>query len=55
VPVRRSRDFAAAARAAGDDVTLIEEPGADHRRLADPRRREWRAIVEWLRARGPSG
>ena len=36
VPPRRSRDFATAARAAGDDVTLVE-PDADHREVVDPR------------------
>lgn len=55
VPAQRSRDFAAAARAAGDDVTLIEQPGADHRQVVDPRRREWRGVVDWLRPHALAG
>ena len=50
VPVRRSREFAERARAAGDDVTLIELLGAGHRPVIDPRRPEWREVIEWLRA-----
>jgi dipeptidyl aminopeptidase/acylaminoacyl peptidase len=51
VPPRRSRDFAAAARAAGDDVTLVEPPGTGHRALVDPRGPEWREVVDWLATR----
>jgi acetyl esterase/lipase len=50
VPVRRSRDFAAAARAAGDEVTLVDPPGAGHRTIVDPRRPEWAEVVRWLRS-----
>jgi fermentation-respiration switch protein FrsA (DUF1100 family) len=50
VPPRRSRDFATAARAAGDDVTLIE-PAADHRQVADPRHPAWAPVPLWLAAR----
>jgi acetyl esterase/lipase len=48
VPVRRSRDFAAAARAAGDDVTLIEPVPGGHRTHIDPRTAAWRAAADWL-------
>jgi len=48
VPVRRSRDFAERARAAGDDVALVEPPGAGHRALVDPRRGEWAEVIRWL-------
>jgi len=50
VPPRRSRDFASAARAAGDDVTLVE-PDADHRQLIDPRHPAWAPVPAWLRER----
>ena len=50
VPVKRSRDFAAAARAAGDDVTLVE-PDADHREVIDPRHPAWTPVPAWLRER----
>jgi dipeptidyl aminopeptidase/acylaminoacyl peptidase len=50
VPPRRSRDFATAARAAGDDVTLVE-PDADHRQVVDPRHPAWKPVPAWLRER----
>src|SRR3954469_12130137 len=50
VPVKRSRDFAAAARAAGDDVTLVE-PDADHREVIDPQHPAWTPVPSWLRER----
>jgi acetyl esterase/lipase len=50
VPVKRSRDFAAAARAAGDDVTLVE-PDADHRQVIDPQHPAWSPVPAWLRER----
>ena len=50
VPPRRSRDFATAARAAGDDVTLVE-PDADHREVIDPRHPAFAPIAAWLRER----
>ena len=50
VPPRRSRDFAAAARAAGDDVTLVE-PAADHRQVVDPRHPAWAPVPVWLSER----
>jgi acetyl esterase/lipase len=53
VPPRRSRDFAAAARAAGDEATLDEPPDLGHRAVVDPRRAEWGRVVSWLgRLRG---
>lgn len=51
VPVRRSRDFADRARAAGDDVTLLTPPGAGHRTVVDPRSAEWAEVVRWLTQR----
>ena len=51
VPIRRSRDFASAARAAGDEVALIELEGVDHRRPVDPRTAAWAAARDWLAAR----
>jgi acetyl esterase/lipase len=50
VPPKRSRDFAAAARAVGDDVTLVE-PQADHRQVIDPRHPAWVPVPTWLRER----
>jgi len=50
VPPQRSRDFATAARAAGDDVTLVE-PDADHRQVIDPRHPAWAPVPVWLRER----
>jgi acetyl esterase/lipase len=48
VSVERSREYAAAARAAGDDVTLVEPPATGHRAHIDPRSDAWRAVAEWL-------
>ena len=48
VPLRRSRQYAEAARAAGDDVELVEVPGADHRDVIDPPSAAWRAAREWV-------
>ncbi|MGI9098200.1 MAG: alpha/beta hydrolase family protein [Solirubrobacteraceae bacterium] len=47
VSVQRSRDYAAAARAAGADVTLVESPGG-HRDPIDPASEVWRAAAGWL-------
>lgn len=49
VSVRRSRDYVAAARAAGADVTLAETPG-DHRDPIDPGSRAWAVAAQWLAA-----
>ncbi len=50
VPPKRSRDFATAAAAAGDDVTLVE-PDADHREVIDPEHPAWTPVPAWLRGR----
>ena len=47
VSVQRSRDYAAAARAAGGDVTLIEAPGG-HRDPIDPASVAWALALRWL-------
>jgi acetyl esterase/lipase len=47
VAAQRSRDYAAAARAAGDDVTLVE-PSGGHRDPIDPSSTAWQAAVGWL-------
>jgi acetyl esterase/lipase len=41
VPVRQSRDYAAAAEAAGDQCELCELPGGDHFELVAPEGRAW--------------
>jgi acetyl esterase/lipase len=48
VPVRRSREYAAAARAAGDDVTLVEPVPGGHRIHPDPRSEAWHIAAEWV-------
>ena len=50
VSVRRSRHYAAAARAAGGEVELVELAGADgaHRRHVDPDSAAWASVVRWL-------
>ncbi|HEX4718432.1 MAG TPA: alpha/beta hydrolase [Thermoleophilaceae bacterium] len=48
IPLERTREYAAAARAAGDDVTLLEPETGGHRSHLDPRSEAWRAAVEWL-------
>jgi alpha-beta hydrolase superfamily lysophospholipase len=48
VPVRRSREFAEAARAAGDDVTLVEPMPGGHRTHVDPRSEAWQTAAHWL-------
>jgi acetyl esterase/lipase len=47
-PVKRTREYAEAARAAGDEVELIEPSPGGHRSHIDPRSAAWRAAVEWL-------
>jgi acetyl esterase/lipase len=47
VDVQRSRDYAAAAEAAGGRVALIETPG-EHRSPIDPSTPAWRAAAGWL-------
>jgi acetyl esterase/lipase len=48
VPVARSRGYAEAAAAAGDDVELIEPVPGGHRVHIDPRSEAWRAAAEWI-------
>ena len=57
VPAARSREYAARARAAGGDVTLVEVPTGGHRSPIDPAWEPWDATVAWLGAKGavPAG
>jgi acetyl esterase/lipase len=48
VAVRHSRDYAAAARAAGGDVELVEPRDGRHRSYVDPRSEGWRVAAEWI-------
>jgi acetyl esterase/lipase len=48
VPPAQSRDYAAAAAAAGDHAELIEVAGADHTDVIDPRHAAWAAVTERL-------
>ena len=48
VPVVRSRRFAEAARAAGDDVELVEPNPGGHRAHVDPRSEAWGIAARWI-------
>jgi acetyl esterase/lipase len=48
VPVIRSREYAEAAAAAGDDVELLEPSPGGHRVHIDPRSAAWRAAAGWI-------
>ena len=48
VPPVMSERFAVAARAAGDDVALVVDPGADHYDHLDPAHPLWLAVPAWL-------
>ena len=48
VPLAISESFAAAARAAGDDVELVVAPGEDHFGHLDPDNPLWAAVTAWL-------
>jgi len=48
VPVRLSRDYAAAAAEAGDDCELLELPDVDHFAVIDPRTPTWAEIAPRL-------
>ena len=48
VPPVMSERFAAAARAAGDDVELVLRPGEDHFVHTDPSGGSWADVVRWL-------
>jgi acetyl esterase/lipase len=48
VALVRSRRYAEAARAAGDEVELVEPVPGGHRVHIDPRSAAWRAAAEWI-------
>lgn len=48
VSVKRSREYAEAALAAGDSVTLVEPVPGGHRVHPDPRSEAWRVAAEWI-------
>ena len=48
VPPLMSERFAAAARAAGDDVAHVVVAGAGHMEHLDPAGALWRAVTTWL-------
>jgi acetyl esterase/lipase len=48
VPVAMSRAFAEAARAAGDDCSLVVVEDEGHMEHLDPGSKVWRAVLEWL-------
>ena len=48
VPVHISREFAAAAREAGDDCELVIVDDESHYEHLEPGSRCWKAVVEWL-------
>jgi acetyl esterase/lipase len=52
VSVRRSRDYAVAARAAGGSPDLVEIPGdaGEHRKHIDPGGSAWQVVPPWLAA-----
>lgn len=51
VPVEHSRDYVAAARAAGDPVEYREIAGADHFAVIDPAHTAWRTVRDVLGVR----
>ena len=52
VPVERSRRYAEAAHAAGDEVELVEPAPGGHMIHIDSRSGAWRAAAEWLTGAG---
>ncbi|MFF0314978.1 alpha/beta hydrolase family protein [Micromonospora sp. NPDC005252] len=50
VPVAMSRDFVAAARATGSDISLVELPGCEHFGLIDPESSAWPPVLAVLRS-----
>jgi acetyl esterase/lipase len=48
VPLKRSRTYFEAARAAGDPVELVEPVPGHHRIHIDPRSDAWHVVAEWL-------
>jgi len=53
VPCAMSRDYTAAAVAAGDEVTLDELPGCGHFELIDPLSAAWPTVLAAFRAVAP--
>jgi len=53
VPAPMSRDYAAIGRAAGDDTTVTEVPGASHLDLIDPLSPAWREVMAAFAALSP--
>jgi pimeloyl-ACP methyl ester carboxylesterase len=51
VPPSQSRDYAAAAEAAGDTVDLVELPDADHFDVIEATDPAWAVVVGWLHER----
>jgi acetyl esterase/lipase len=51
VPLFRSQRYLEAARAAGDEVELVEPVPGEHRIHIDPRSEAWRVAAEWVVAR----
>jgi acetyl esterase/lipase len=57
VPPSQSRDYAEAARAAGDEVEVVELADADHFDVIEPGDPAWETVTSWLerfRASAPS-
>jgi len=54
LPIDMSRDYAAAARAAGDAVELVELPAAGHMDSVDPASAAHHALRDWLSSRVPA-
>jgi len=52
VPVHISREFAAAAREAGDDCELVVIGDEGHYEHLEPASRSWRTAVDWLEGSG---
>jgi acetyl esterase/lipase len=48
VPPTQSRAYAVRAKAAGDEIELVEIAGADHFDVVDPTHDAWRAVVKRL-------
>jgi acetyl esterase/lipase len=55
VPLATTRAYAGRARAAGDDVSLVEVSAAGHFELVTPGSSAWSAVVEAFRAGRPAG
>jgi dipeptidyl aminopeptidase/acylaminoacyl peptidase len=52
VPVQHSRDYVAAARAAGDPLEYVEIAGGDHFCVIDPAHDSWGRVRAWLSPEG---